>query len=478
MTLPMTQVLPPRSPTSIPSAPCSGTGTGTFCGDTSGAVLVLGVALGAAIAAALRHLIEVGDIVQSRDVAQAAADASALENAIWHARGMNTIASINITLGLVVGVFVLWRLALAVSTLTTLIALAASLLEPGGSVALRASSEPLADLLGHERELAGTVAAIASGLGTAQALVAAYTPVLAARAARPFHSQGDATDDRRVETSSAALGRPASLPVEPDRYSLLCALPSDFGRRLSSTVLRVAQTVTPSRSGRLTTSERQARRALGLPESSDVTALVTRISGLADGAAPAAFCAPSGPAVAELRDATRAVLDGAGRGPGAFVTVPQARDAAQRLVHGWRSENGDRESGRPARVRASARNGNLAMRSAAQALDSGIVAHAEMYFDCSEAWTTCAPEALWQLRWTARLRRVRPLPALEAELQRGGAPHPPLGPLPPLASQPIERTPAAAARTRAGARHGNDSAVEASLARFLVEGGHLDSIIH
>jgi hypothetical protein len=36
-----------------------------------------------------------------------------------------------------------------------------------------------------------------------------------------------------------------------------------------------------------------------------------------------------------------------------------------------------------------------------------VTAHAEMYFDCDQEWSGCRPNAMWQLRWRARLRRVQ-----------------------------------------------------------------------
>jgi len=43
-----------------------------------------------------------------------------------------------------------------------------------------------------------------------------------------------------------------------------------------------------------------------------------------------------------------------------------------------------------------------------------VLAHAEAYFDCEGDWRECKGNAMWQLRWRARLRRVQPLGALAA----------------------------------------------------------------
>ena len=91
---------------------------------------------------------------------------------------------------------------------------------------------------------------------------------------------------------------------------------------------------------------------------------------------------------------------------------------------------------KPAKVWESATNGNLFMQSfsfvlrgvdserADDMLEVGdrqqlgnvvpietgwIRAQAEMYFDCTGNWASCDPNAMWQVKWRARLRRIQPL---------------------------------------------------------------------
>ena len=40
--------------------------------------------------------------------------------------------------------------------------------------------------------------------------------------------------------------------------------------------------------------------------------------------------------------------------------------------------------------------------------DDQITAHAEIYLDCSKRWMDCKSNAMWQMRWRARLRRIQP----------------------------------------------------------------------
>jgi len=47
--------------------------------------------------------------------------------------------------------------------------------------------------------------------------------------------------------------------------------------------------------------------------------------------------------------------------------------------------------------------------------DDQITAHAEIYLDCDKArWMDCKSNAMWQLRWRARLRRIQPAERLVA----------------------------------------------------------------
>ena len=46
--------------------------------------------------------------------------------------------------------------------------------------------------------------------------------------------------------------------------------------------------------------------------------------------------------------------------------------------------------------------------------DDQITAHAEIYLDCSKRWMDCKSNAMWQMRWRARLRRIQPAERLVA----------------------------------------------------------------
>ncbi|MGE5783840.1 MAG: hypothetical protein ACM3ZE_04585, partial [Myxococcales bacterium] len=133
--------------------------------DSSGAILLLGIALGTALAAALFYLVNIGEGILWRESAQNAADAAAFENAVWHARGMNMIATLNISLSLLSAVIVMWRLTILALGFATLTDLVSSMLQPGAE---RASPSlplsPLVEMLMADDHVAETLASAAKAV--------------------------------------------------------------------------------------------------------------------------------------------------------------------------------------------------------------------------------------------------------------------------------------------------------------------------
>jgi hypothetical protein len=435
-------------------------------------------------------------------------------------------------MGLVVGVLVLWRLALVVSTLATLLALVAALLDPAAADQ-NAPLDVLSGLLAADGELAETALSMLSGLADAQAAVASYTPLLAARQPKPASVAGRSL---RVDTFSASLwpsagaanagveaparapldrlGKPFSLPVEANRYSLLCQqLPEPEQPRMKAVFQKLAGARAAVLEGAPASASRQALRALGLPEKESLAAIVERLAELANGGARGVFCVPAGERVEQLESVARmlrgALRSGAAPSPGALGSAPtlaEAQHAWRQLQHSWTSSGDDRLDARPAKVWSLTQNGDLFMRSAAllpldgtltgSAPDSalrepspsgwrdtvGIVAHAEMYFDCPDTWEHCAANAAWQLAWTARLRRVHPSSVLldDAEARAGRTLAPGNGALllPPLEPWAIEQTLPFLLSKQLENPASVAAAPPESLARFLLDAAELDSTIH
>jgi hypothetical protein len=371
-------------------------------------VLVVGLALGTILVAAIAELVALGSVVRTREAAQAAADAGALENAIWHARGMNTAAALNIVMGSASAVLVLWRLMLATSTLARLLALAVPL---GTSAPHASGAAPLAPLLEADAGVQERVRAMLAGLAAAQASVAEYTPLLAARSAAELGGAAEHVESFSASAWAAARGAlparlasPISLPLEAEPSSLLCAQPGPaWHDRVSAAIgrMRGAGAALEDR------AEPSALAALGIEQHAEPSRLVVRWAGLSADMAPGVFCSPAAAAVDGLAFDRRALAAAerrrVERGAAPASDVARALEALAR-------PGADSPA---ARVWSPAQNGNVYLRSAAQ-LASGVVAHAEMYFDCDETWERCVAQAAWQPRWRARLRRVRPLSRLLA----------------------------------------------------------------
>jgi hypothetical protein len=80
-----------------------------LAGDTRGAVLVVGVVMAAVLVGILWHLLGVGDAIVYRERMQEAADATAFDSAIWHARTMNLLVVLNVVMSAILAVLVIWR---------------------------------------------------------------------------------------------------------------------------------------------------------------------------------------------------------------------------------------------------------------------------------------------------------------------------------------------------------------------------------
>jgi hypothetical protein len=95
--------------------------------DRRGSVLIGGLCMGIIIVLGCIYIIDVAAAALSRMVAQNAADAIAMEGAVWHAQGMNFIVIINLVMAAVMALFIAIRVVeilLAVAIVITVIALA------------------------------------------------------------------------------------------------------------------------------------------------------------------------------------------------------------------------------------------------------------------------------------------------------------------------------------------------------------------
>ncbi|HEY5955364.1 MAG TPA: hypothetical protein VIV60_02375 [Polyangiaceae bacterium] len=443
--------------------------------DTNGAILVLGIAFGATLVSALYYLVSLAQVILWREAAQNAADAGAFENALWHARGMNTIAGLNILMSMLSTIIVTWRMTL----LALVFATATPPVGAGPQTGL-ASNEPsrslttLVEMLKADSDVANAVTTLAASLSDAQSAVALYTPSLATLVRSPARNlprdtgvvttmsassspfliaegthapEEESADDgeRRgypvlattVEPWVRRLAEPNGLPVSREDVSAGCPGPArDTDVSATSEASSSESAMSPAR-------VQHTLQALGLSSRSDgALALLMSLYGHNSAAAPNWFCANASRSVervktvawqlaaAALRRSSHPdeellrVIDAHVDGSAAIgVAVTSGISPLRSLVTGVESETPESRFGAAARVWPLAANGSFHFRSAAVVsrdrkgadavnIPAGIVAQAEAYFDCDGAWRNCNANAMWQLSWRARLRRVQPFARL------------------------------------------------------------------
>jgi hypothetical protein len=111
-------------------------------GDRRGFILVVASVMGVLLVGALWYIASVGDAIVFRERMQDAADATAFEDAVWHARGMNAVAMLNMVMAFILAVVVALRVLeaalLAYIAVTTTVCTASLIL----------SLIPVADIVG------------------------------------------------------------------------------------------------------------------------------------------------------------------------------------------------------------------------------------------------------------------------------------------------------------------------------------------
>jgi len=487
--------------------------------DTRGAVLVVGIVMGALLVGALWHIASVGDAIVWRERIQDAADASAFENAVWHARGMNVLAAINIVMSMVLAVLVVWRIALFMVGVALLVSGVFCVLSLGAECPVTAVLADIEEqMLQNDNSIATKIVRVLGAARAIETVVASVTPLLAFEQSTT-HTRGAYAVDG-VRTLSASMipsingdgaknfaaclasgkpkpeGEPAKAGAESESASekggALKAVAGFVGDHLSHPRMGVGVSLPVeegsydglcSKAGEFFLNQYAGLfERIGAPAAL-VGALdkVKGIMGKFIGKFPTAFCSPVGdgipPELAEVlgkqaKDSCdKSVEELAKKTKRTWVPTPDGLepgypdpvdnkikpvDELKKNCTEARTKKAKKELGetikataksmtecaKPAQVWEYAMNGNVFMRSfariehdaplmgrdlrgiqvadltpnnapAARATDPAL-AHAEAYFDCDGDWSACKGDAMWQLRWRARLRRVQPLRALAA----------------------------------------------------------------
>ena len=444
---------------------------GGLCADECGAILVPAVVMGPLLVGALFYVAGVGDAIVFRTELQDAADVTAFKSAVWHARGMNIVAVLNIFMSLALSVFALLRILELIALLVAAI--------PFATVPALAI---LARLISLEGSVSRAVDAALVVTKTTQNAVVVAVPYAAAVAAKTTPTAADsvwpfslalippAVDQRLDFEPRSPDFAPAALPVQDDSFGRLCGkaatLPGrQIGRFLGSVLGDVSEYLGSTPSAVVGAAQRAFESGDGVlcqPLSQGATRIASLLGVLFSGARQRETCSKVDE---NLRNAGRPVPgpDQAGQNPQAGQSqrsdrapppeeVTRARSTSRRAGCGGSAggSNGARGGARrrgqgltvdgnldtpPAKVWDLASNGNLFLQTwshvsatprlfladtdgisfAGGGRDPGVEpsesanAEAEYYFDCAGPWSddACGLDALWAPNWTARVRRYR-----------------------------------------------------------------------
>jgi hypothetical protein len=171
--------------TSDSTAPGSLERARTLQTDTRGAILILGIVMGALLVGALWHIASLGNAIIWREDLQNAADAAAMDNAVWHARGMNALVGLNIVMSGVLAVLVIWRTILIMVTIaliiSTIICVVSIIFAGGGGCGAQAFLMNMETrMLNFEaKRWPDKIIRVLEAMHAAEAAVATATPALA-----------------------------------------------------------------------------------------------------------------------------------------------------------------------------------------------------------------------------------------------------------------------------------------------------------
>lgn len=448
--------------------------------DTEGAILVLGILMGTLLVGALWNIASVGDAAVWREHLQDGADAVAFENAVWNARGMNVIVLLNILMSMVMAVLVVWRgIEIFLGALLAIIVIACviTIFFPNpltgaacelGIDASEAITNALVRMAENDPKVVKQVFRIIDKLKDAQKVVASVIPLLGV-------AEGTAS-------SSAAYGMPAlglsgslapslqtsndfvqdrigvgvSLPAQEDSEWKLCQMAGEFVPNQFAGVLeRIAGGCSSGKGGLCS--------VVDAIDSGPIKGFAGKIAG----SLPTIFCGQNG--IGLSPEVEKAITDAANDACGAAAKAkPDPKDknfgkywtnnkfdtkaCTKDQLKKAKTAAFDKQGAKPAKVWEYAANGNFFMQSWGMSFqdppnlardDKGLEvgdgartgnlvatktdeaggtmgsAQAEMYWDCDADWAGCKGNAMWQMRWRARLRRVHnPAEMLERTASR------------------------------------------------------------
>jgi hypothetical protein len=214
---------------------------GTLLSDQRGAILVIAVFMAAFMCGCLWYLIGVGDAALYRQKMQDGADAAAYVSAVYHARGMNVLVVMNLVMAAILAVIIALKVAQIISGIVTIIAGAICLIPfgqwacPIASVSLNIFNTLTTKIIPKAQNVADK---LLKGLSFAQKGVATVTPWVGsfqgfqhAKNYAPSVDQGIAASISMVPGKLSGDKR-IGLPVQEQSFDKLCGKAGEMAANL------------------------------------------------------------------------------------------------------------------------------------------------------------------------------------------------------------------------------------------------------
>jgi hypothetical protein len=223
------------------SGPCSSSARG-LVDDRRGAVLLIAVFMSSFLVACLWYIIGIGDAAVYRQYLQDGADSVAFGSAVYHARGMNILALINLVMAAVLAVLVAFKMAqvllIAANVLSCACAAAAVGFNPVCDAACTltgAAENPMDKLVSAVEKIVNQVLkalhmasnAVAYGMpwvaeGKAIMVASDYKPTVQGGAMMSISLVPGVVEGALGGFKKGASNNRMGLPVEDDDFKVLC----------------------------------------------------------------------------------------------------------------------------------------------------------------------------------------------------------------------------------------------------------------
>jgi hypothetical protein len=409
--------------------------------DNRGAIMVIAAFMAVFLVGALWYVAGVGNAALFRERMQDGADAAAFTAAVVHARGMNIIAMLNLIMAAILAVLVALKIAKMLLTITKIITTIICALPYG--VGLWACPIKVAAGIGENavEELIQTVEPMVNNLlkvlSKLEVTVAKVMPVIALEKTNSTAKLYEKPVEGALMVSDSLLADgKLGLPVEEDSYKELCKRAGEFVAEFALAPFSVFGVPTSWAKGLVGGLVSMAPSYFCGDDGGGSSG--SSGSGSSGGAKPSNYKA----AAKQICDSQQQAIDEANKKNGKKKKISNDYDKCiedetknQKALEEKSMSGAEGGGGKtPKKVVEGAKNGNqffqinvfawgdmkltkMSQRKVSQVAWGKLVvkpppywgkiqmSNAEYYYDGSGDWDKLKEDALWNMRWRARLRR-------------------------------------------------------------------------